>query len=74
MMLSMWVIYDHPLDFPGGYIARKWNIGGGLKPLFATGSTVTGDTLEEVRAKLPRGLYRINRDPRDEPQVVECWL
>ena len=32
------------------------------------------DTIEGVRRFLPHGLHRLERDPRDDPPVVEVWL
>ncbi|KWN78354.1 hypothetical protein WM24_29700 [Burkholderia ubonensis] len=73
-MFSMWVIYERPSDYPTGFLARHWLASsGGL--LASKGEVLTGATLDEVRAQLaPFGLHRIERDPRDEPQIVETWL
>lgn len=73
-MFSMWVIYERPRDYPNGYLARRWFANqGGLEPSMS--EVITGATLDEVRDKLaPYGLHRVNRDPRDEPQIVETWL
>ncbi|MFG7180720.1 hypothetical protein ACGYQ5_14425 [Burkholderia pseudomallei] len=74
MVLAMWVVYERPTDYPEGYIARRWTLanGAGLQP--STNEVFTGDSLDDVRRKLPQGLHRIHRDPRDEPQIVEVWL
>lgn len=74
MVLAMWVIYDRPLDYPRGYLARQWLVTpNGLAA--SNGEVITGASLDEVRDKLaPFGLHRIQRDPRDEPQIVETWL
>ena len=34
--LSMWTVYDHPSDFPDLFIARRWEVGEGLKEPLAT--------------------------------------
>lgn len=70
--LSVWSVFDHPVDYPIGFIARQFLISGGL--VRSTLSSVQGSTLEQVRSKLPPGLYRIDRDPGDDPKVVESWL
>ncbi len=72
MNLSMWTIYDSPSDFPGKYVARRFEIEPN-RPL-ATSDHIVGPTLESVRAQLPPGLYRMDRVSHDEPHVVEVWL
>ena len=66
--LAIWTIYDHPLDYSSGFIARKFELD---QP---TSETVTGTTLQGVREQLPLGLTRIARDNMDHPSVVESWL
>lgn len=72
-VLDIWTVYDHPADFPDGFVARLWAIGPGGEPL-ATRHIVLGATLEAVRALLPRGLDCLPRQPGDDPCIVECWL
>jgi hypothetical protein len=73
--LSLWTIYDHPSDIPEpfGFAVREWKV------------TTDGDsyadsrvqfalTLEDARALVPPGLYRLPRDPGDDTVIVETWL
>jgi hypothetical protein len=71
-LLSVWTIYEKPLDHPDGFIARRHEGGkGGHHP---TMDTVEGD-LMHIRATFERaGLYRLPRDEGDEPQIVESWI
>jgi hypothetical protein len=70
--LGIWTVYDHPRDFPDCFVARRsLSSAGGI---FMTDEVVTAATLEELRALLPPGLYRIDRDPLDDPVIVEVWL
>lgn len=71
--LNLWTVYGHPLDFPSGFIARRWVVGPGAEPT-PTGECVTASTLEAVRAKLPSGLYRLDRVSDDDPCIVETWV
>ena len=64
----LWTIYKHPLDYPNKYIARKFILD---KP---TLEIKIGDTLEEVRELLPIGLTRFERNPNDDPIIVEIWM
>ena len=72
--LEIWTVYFRPVDIPGAeYVARASAIlpGGEIRP--ATTYAV-GATLAEVRAKLPPGLYRLDRRADDEAHIVEVWL
>ena len=65
---TLWTIYKHPLDYPDKFIARKFVLD---KP---TPEIRIGNTLEEVRELLPRGLTRFERNPNDESTIVEIWM
>lgn len=68
----MWIVYDHPADYPEGFLARRWLAGAmAAEP---TQTAVVGATLEAVRAQLPIGLIRLARDPEDDPVIVETWM
>lgn len=71
-VLRMWTVYDHPADYPDGFIARLWEVEG--SSYRATDQVVTGGTLDGVRAQLPPGLHRLPRSVGDDPVVVETWL
>jgi hypothetical protein len=70
--LALWTVYDHPSDFPDRFIARLWLVS--RTGTVMTEETVSAATLEELRDRLPPGLYRLDRDPNDDPVVVETWL
>ena len=70
--LEMWTIYDHPLDYPDGYVARCWLItSGGTE---ATDRTVVGWSLETVRNAIPPGLACLARSDGDDPAILETWV
>ncbi len=78
--LTIWVIYygasNHP---PGKWVVRAQDVGG-VSPLESPDRIrrhrmfFECDSLEEARAKVPIGLYRMPRDPSDDPVIVETWL
>jgi hypothetical protein len=72
--LDMWVIYKQPRDYPDGYVARRWIIGAKPGEPVPTEEFATAPTLEEIRKHVPGYCVRLERDPRDEPQIVECWI
>jgi len=71
-LMSVWTIYEKPLDCPDGFIARRHEGGaGGHRP---TMDTVEGG-LEHIRDVFERaGLVKLCRDDGDEPQIVESWI
>lgn len=61
-------VYDHPTDYPNLYIARVWD---GTNP---TRIIATAETLNELRAKLPSQMLRLDRYEEDDPCIVEVWI
>ena len=69
--LEMWTIYEHPLDYPDGFVVRRFTLDGlGAIP----GEASYVDSLEAARAVVPPGLALIPRSVYDEVQIVESWL
>src|SRR3569832_845471 len=66
--LSIWIVYEDPPDFPYQYVARRH------RGYIESGEYVTGNTLIDVRAKLPPGLMRIERSAGDDPMIRESWI
>ena len=67
--LPIWTIYDHPRDYPTGFIARKFLLD---QP---TDETIAAPTLDEIReAMWRRGLTPLHRSPDDDPVIVETWI
>jgi hypothetical protein len=70
--LPMFTVY-RPVtsDYPGQWVARL---------IFAlpeeekTDLVLWADSLEDLRAALPPGLYRIERDSNDNSTIEESWL
>jgi hypothetical protein len=70
--LAIWTIYDRPSDHPEGFIARRFEVGGGQTT--ATRDTVVGK-LDDIRQAFEKaGLTNICRQEGDEPQIVESWV
>jgi hypothetical protein len=70
-VIKMYVIYERPKDYPDRYVLRQWIIDEQPSP---TGWFVLADTLEAVRAFVPPYCIRFERNPSDEPQIVESWI
>ena len=70
--LKIYTICYNTSDFPGLYTCRIHEINGGkveVGPLMGT-----GQTLEEVRKLLPIGVHNIQREPDDDPVIIESWI
>ncbi len=70
--LSMWTIYEKPLDYPDHFVVRKHIVRGG--ETFPTHTVVITETLEAARKAVPPGLHNLGRQPEDEAQIVETWV
>jgi hypothetical protein len=72
--LSIWVVYDHPLDHPDEYVARR-HVALGERPTGPTSDVIRSRNLELVRDELERrGLCKLDRLPEDLPHIIETWL
>jgi len=72
----MWVVYDHPLDFPDSFVARKHIVVLGTDAmLIVTEEIELAPTLREIRKLLePLGLVCLPRYENDDPKIIEVWL
>lgn len=69
--LSIWTVYERPLDHPQKFVARRWV--SFLAPA-PTSDVILADDLGALRKKLPAGLVRMPRQPGDDPVIVETWI
>jgi hypothetical protein len=69
----MYVIYDHPRDFPAMFVVRCWRIID-CKAMPDEEPFAVVDSLELARGHIPTGLFRIHRHGTDDPNIVETWL
>jgi hypothetical protein len=71
-LFGIWTVYDHPADYPDGFIARLHQVFPGLA--VATEHTITAATLDQLRGQLPPHLHCVPRRPADEITIVESWI
>jgi hypothetical protein len=69
---SIWTVYEHPLDYPDYYVARRFEYDGGTAPTDEILRSLSLDALRDELADM--GLTCIQRNPEDEPHIVECWI
>lgn len=72
--LEVWVVYDHPSDFPDFYVARK-QVALNDGKIYSTSSVLASPDLGAIRQTLTNmGLACIARSEGDDPVIVESWL
>lgn len=71
-ILTMYVVYDHPLDFPDEFVVREWN---SKLASVTAGKLVAHDaSYEEVIKSIRSDFTNIGRQPDDDPAIKEVWL
>lgn len=73
-VLELFVVYDHPTDFPDWFVIRKQTV---LRSgvIHHDPNVQLFHTLAKARAWCEeRGLTQIDRDPNDDPVIVETWI
>jgi hypothetical protein len=68
LQMPMIVVYERPTDYPNSYIARLFDL---AQP---TEVYMQADTLAEIRAGLPLHMVMIERQPQDDPHILEIWV
>lgn len=69
---AMWVVYDHPLDYPNEYVARLHFM---TPRPEASGWLVRSDDVELMRREFRRlGFVHLARHTHDDPVIMETWL
>lgn len=72
--MPMYVVYDHPRDYPGHFVVRPHLIQKEGKPAIRSPNGYLFDDLDSARQFIPIGMVRINRDPSDDPVIVESYI
>jgi len=73
--MPIWTIYRPTTrEFTGSWVARMTDVYVKPSRRLRRGTFHVADTLEAIRAKLPRGLHRLTRKPQDDPVIEEVWI
>ena len=73
LVVCGWTIYYRTSDFPHHYAVRMWWVTPESELVLAPIAALC-DSLEDARAQVPAGAYRLQRDPEDDPMIIETWL
>jgi hypothetical protein len=72
-IMTQYVIYDHPRDYPDHFVLRRWYI-------YATGDArmgleaVLSDSADDLRELIPPDLVLIGPAPNDDHSIAEVWV
>ena len=74
--LCIWTIYKNPSDFPGKFVARRFE---GDKP---TNDHYANENVDTVRKWIHKDAgnrgqgspHRLERQPNDDPVILESWV
>jgi hypothetical protein len=73
--VDIYVIYDHPSDYPDNFVVRRWTIQPGT--FFPTDELWRHDSIEAARSQARRFSQhdsRIGRLQKDDPTIIETWI
>lgn len=74
-VLRVYVIYDHPRDYPDHFVLRAWDVAGSVPVPIPELQTRLAATLDEARGHLPPDwLVNIGRQPDDDVAILEVWI
>jgi len=66
--LPLICVYSNLSDYPGKYVARLWDIN---QP---TNMVAIAESLEKIREAKPAEMIIMQRQPQDDPVIVETWI
>jgi hypothetical protein len=72
--LPIWVVTWSPKEMPGSACARPQFADLDNDRLRVSSACLVADSVEAIRALLPKGLHQTPRFADDAPAVVEVWL
>lgn len=74
--LHLWTVYQNPADFPGHYVARRFELEKATADCFAdTELDAVREWIKDEALKTGNSLpYRLPRQPEDDPVILETWL
>lgn len=55
VVMSQYVIYEHPRDYPESFVVRRWDVVDGVPAPVPCGNPVLANSLDEARLMIPAG-------------------
>lgn len=73
--LPMWVVYDHPTDYPNRWVARLFVWDAETSQYRATDTSMFTDERQAIDEVMQRGgLTFVHRFPDDDAVIVGTWF
>jgi hypothetical protein len=72
--IVFWVIWDHPADYPQGYLLRPQLVMPGERNHYTSKIAWYADDPEKLRTILPPGCFMFARQDGDPPHLLETWM
>jgi hypothetical protein len=74
--VEIYVIYDHPSDYPDHYVVRRHLVEEGGKMSVDPKLHMQSKVLEVLQHSLvfEMGLTRLDREPGDDPVIIESYI
>lgn len=75
-VITFYVIYDHPRDYPNDFVMRKQMsvFVPRHAPFQIQDKACEVGTLEEMRARIPKGAHNLGRHHNDDAVILEVWM
>ena len=71
-VLTLWVIYESPSDYPGKFVVRRQH--STRRAVVIDLEAWVFDSMAEARTAIPEGLDNTGRYDMDDPAVIEVWI
>jgi hypothetical protein len=79
-VLVFWTIYDHPTDYPNGFVLRAsfvlrdgFIVKGSRRMLVST-TAWYASTPDELESILPDGVIKMGPQEGDDPVILSVWM
>ena len=73
-IMTVWVVYDHPKDYPDAFVARPQFVMADNSIVPCRAAWIN-DNLEAIRDALAAtGLTCLTRMQGDDPKIMETWI
>jgi hypothetical protein len=74
-MLEVWTLYEKPSDYPGLYVARRFEIHPNNPEPQPTADVIVNESLEVLRDHFERmGFTLLPRWPDDDPVIAGVYM
>ena len=76
IVMTQYVVYENPKDYPGKFVVRKHFICNGIEhPVADPVPYMIEEGYSPIEDEMMRlGLYNLHRFPDDDPVIKEVWL